>query len=414
MSDKLPNLCYYNNDEYSFNRPYSEKTAELIDEEVKRMVNEQYERAKKILSDNKEGHNKLAQLLIDKEVIFAEDVEEIFGKRPWASRSEEIISASKTSRELKEAEEKEAAKAKEAEKEVKEEESHNTGSNKLKRKHLENNFIQRAVTGALFVVILVGCILYSPLSFGILFTIIGALSVHEFAHLVNRNGGVSINKTITALGGAYLFLALMGFCTSAIDARVFLPYLGLLLYLMITELYLKKENPIGNWAYAMLSQLYVALPFALLNVLAFQNSPETSSVTYNPILPLSIFVFIWLSDTGAYCVGSLIGKHRLFERISPKKSWEGSIGGAVFSIASSFVFAHFFPFMSTWQWAGLAVTVVIFGTWGDLTESLMKRQLGIKDSGNILPGHGGMLDRFDSALMAIPAAVVYLYVMTMI
>ena len=279
---------------------------------------------------------------------------------------------------------------------------------------MKNNFIQRAVTGALFVVILVGCILYSPLSFGILFTIIGALSVHEFAHLVNRNGGVSINKTITALGGAYLFLALMGFCTSAIDARVFLPYLGLLLYLMITELYLKKENPIGNWAYAMLSQLYVALPFALLNVLAFQNSPETSSVTYNPILPLSIFVFIWLSDTGAYCVGSLIGKHRLFERISPKKSWEGSIGGSVFSIASSFVFAHFFPFMSTWQWAGLAVTVVIFGTWGDLTESLMKRQLGIKDSGNILPGHGGMLDRFDSALMAIPAAVVYLYVMTMI
>ena len=170
---------------------------------------------------------------------------------------------------------------------------------------MKNNFIQRAVTGALFVVILVGCILYSPLSFGILFTIIGALSVHEFAHLVNRNGGVSINKTITALGGAYLFLALMGFCTSAIDARVFLPYLGLLLYLMITELYLKKENPIGNWAYAMLSQLYVALPFALLNVLAFQNSPETSSVTYNPILPLSIFVFIWLSDTGAYCVGSV-------------------------------------------------------------------------------------------------------------
>ena len=279
---------------------------------------------------------------------------------------------------------------------------------------MKNNFIQRAVTGALFVVILVGCILYSPLSFGILFTIISALSVHEFAHLVNKSGEVSINRTITALGGAYLFLALMGFCTSAIDARVFLPYLGLLLYLMITELYLKKKNPIGNWAYSMLSQLYVALPFALLNVLAFQNSPETSSVTYNPILPLSIFVFIWLSDTGAYCVGSLIGKHRLFERISPKKSWEGSIGGAFFSIASSFVFAHFFPFMSTWQWAGLAVTVVIFGTWGDLTESLMKRQLGIKDSGNILPGHGGMLDRFDSALMAIPAAVVYLYILTMI
>lgn len=279
---------------------------------------------------------------------------------------------------------------------------------------MKNNFIQRAVTGVLFVIVLVGCILYSPLSFGILFTIINALSVHEFAQLVSKSSEVSINKTITALGGAYLFLALMSFCTQqSVGARVFLPYLGLLLYMMITELYLKKKNPTGNWAYSMLSQLYVALPFALLNVLAFQNSPETGSVTYNPILPLSIFVFIWLSDTGAYCVGSLIGKHRLFERISPKKSWEGSIGGGIFSIASSLGFAHFFPFMPGWQWVGLAIVVIIFGTWGDLTESLMKRQLGIKDSGNILPGHGGMLDRFDSALMAIPAAVVYLYALTM-
>ena len=260
---------------------------------------------------------------------------------------------------------------------------------------MKSNFLQRAITGVLFVVVLVGCILYSPLSFGILFTIIGALSVHEFGHLINQSSEVQINKTITALGGAYLFLAL-------------------LLYLMITELYLKKKNPIGNWAFSMLSQLYVALPFALLNVLAFQYNPTESSVTYNPILPLSIFVFIWLSDTGAYCVGSLIGKHRLFERISPKKSWEGSIGGGVFSIASSFVFAHYFPFMPVWQWAGLALIVVIFGTWGDLTESLMKRQLGIKDSGHILPGHGGMLDRFDSALLAIPAAVVYLYVLTLL
>lgn len=279
---------------------------------------------------------------------------------------------------------------------------------------MKSNFLKRALTGILFVCILLGCMLYSPLSFGLLFTLIAALSVHEFAHLVNAGGEVKINATITSLGGAYLCLALMGFCTQAADARIFLPYLGLLLYLMITELYLKRSNPLGNWAFSMLSQLYVALPFALLNVLAFHNDPVSSSVAYNPILPLSIFVFIWLSDTGAYCVGSLIGKHRLFERISPKKSWEGSIGGAVFSIASSFVFAHYYDFLSVGQWAGLAAVVVVFGTWGDLTESLMKRQLGIKDSGNILPGHGGMLDRFDSALMAIPAAVFYLYVLTLI
>ena len=279
---------------------------------------------------------------------------------------------------------------------------------------MKSNLIQRTITGILFVTVLVGAILWSPISFGTLFAVIAALSVREFGHLMNQSGQVEINRNVASLSGAYLFLALMAFCTQVTDARVFLPYLLLLLYLMITELYLKKKNPLGNWAFTMLSQLYVALPFALLNVLAFHNDPTASSVSYNPMLPLSVFIFIWLSDTGAYCVGSLIGKHRLFERISPKKSWEGSVGGGVFAMAASLVFAHYFPFLNEWEWIGLALTVVVFGTWGDLTESLMKRQLGIKDSGNILPGHGGMLDRFDSALMAIPAAVVYLYAVTVI
>lgn len=278
-----------------------------------------------------------------------------------------------------------------------------------------NNFIKRAITGVLFVAILVGCILYNPLSFGILFTIISALTIYEFGQLVNmRAEGVNINKMITMLGGAYLFLAIMGFCTNEGQegSKIFIPYVLLLLYMMISELYLKKENPILNWAYSMFSQLYIALPFAMLNILAFNYDPTYSSVSYNPILPLSIFIFLWLNDTGAYCIGSLIGKHRLFERISPKKSWEGSIGGGVVAIGVSFVLAHYFPFISMWEWAGLALVVVIFGTWGDLTESLLKRQLHVKDSGTILPGHGGMLDRFDSALMAIPAAVAYIYALT--
>ena len=252
-----------------------------------------------------------------------------------------------------------------------------------------------AITGVLFVAILVGCILYTSFSFGILFIIISALTIYEFGQLVNmRADGVNVNKTIIMLGGAYLFLAVMGFCIDAADSKIFIPYVLLLLYLMISELYLKKENPVLNWAYSMLSQLYIGLPFALLNVLAFHNDPssEYSSVSYNPILPLSIFIFLWLSDTGAYCIGSLIG--------------------GIVAIGSSFILAHYFPFMSMWQWAGLALVVVVFGTWGDLTESLLKRQLHVKDSGTILPGHGGMLDRFDSSLMAIPAAVVYLYALT--
>ncbi len=277
---------------------------------------------------------------------------------------------------------------------------------------MKSNFIQRAVTGLLFVAVLVGCIVFSPISFATLFAVVCVLAVREFGHLINQNGQAAVNRNITALAGAYLFLALMSCRTHLTDARVFLPYLLLLLYILIRELYLKRPNPLGNWAFSMLSQLYIALPFALLNILAFTYDPTASSMSYNPVLPLSVFAFLWLSDTGAYCVGTLLGKHRLFERISPKKSWEGSIGGGVFSIASSLVFAHFFPFLSTAEWMGLSLTIVVFGTWGDLTESLMKRQLGIKDSGNILPGHGGILDRFDSALIAIPAAVIYLYALT--
>lgn len=275
------------------------------------------------------------------------------------------------------------------------------------------NFIKRAVTGILFVAVMVGCILYNPLSFGVLFTIISALSVIEFGGLINANTDANINRPINAMAAVYLFVAFMSFATSTATAGIFVPYLLMLLVLFISELYLKHSNPVGNWSYSMLSQLYIGLPFALLNVIAFQND-AAGTVTYNPIIPLSIFIFLWISDSGAYCVGSLIGKNRLFERISPKKSWEGSIGGGLLTIAISIALFYVLDsfgmhVLSIWQWAGLAAVVVVFGTWGDLTESLLKRQLGVKDSGNLLPGHGGMLDRFDSSLMAIPAAAAYLY-----
>lgn len=272
------------------------------------------------------------------------------------------------------------------------------------------NFIQRAITGIIFVAVLIGCIIGSPFSFGILFAIISGMATYEFCNLANKLEDVDINRNICTLGSVFLFFCFFYYGINPTDTGIFIPYLILLVYLMISELYLKKSNPIHNWAYSMLSQVYVGLPFALLNVLAFQSIEATSY--YQFILPLSIFIFIWINDTGAYCTGMLFGKHRLFERISPKKSWEGSIGGAVFCIAAAFALAHWVPVMNTMGWIGMALTVVIFGTWGDLTESLMKRHLGIKDSGNILPGHGGMLDRFDSAIMAIPATVVYLYVLS--
>lgn len=272
--------------------------------------------------------------------------------------------------------------------------------------------MQRAITGIIFVAVLIGCILGGPISFGILFAIISAAAINEFGNLVNKQEDVQMNKRICILGGIFLFLCFFYYGINPAQTGIFVPYLALIIYLMASELYLKKKNPLNNWAYAMFSQIYLALPFALLNVLAFHSDEATSISQYNPILPLSIFIFNWVNDTGAYCTGMLFGKHRLFERISPKKSWEGSIGGGVVAIGVSFILAHYFPFMSMIEWAGLALVVVIFGTWGDLTESLLKRQLHVKDSGTILPGHGGMLDRFDSSLMAIPAAVVYLYALT--
>ncbi len=278
------------------------------------------------------------------------------------------------------------------------------------------NLVQRTITGVLFVAILVGGILFSPLTFGLLFMLITALSVWEFARLVNQRADVAVNPFITTLGGVYLFLAIYCYCTEATDARIFIPYLLILIYLLVSELYLKQPSPMNNWAYSLMSQLYVALPFALLCVLAFQRNAvesDSSPISFNAILPLSVFIFNWSNDTGAYCTGMLFGRHRLFERISPKKSWEGSVGGGIISVIVSLVMAHFFPFLSTLQWVGFALVVVVFGTWGDLVESLLKRQLGIKDSGNILPGHGGMLDRFDSTLLAVPAVVLYLYTVSL-
>ena len=271
------------------------------------------------------------------------------------------------------------------------------------------NFIQRAITGLIFVAVLIGCIIGGPLSFGVLFCIISVMATAEFCNLMNRQENVKVNRSICVLGSISLFLCFFYYGMNPAQTGIFIPYLIIIIYLMISELYLKKQHPLNSWAYAMLSQLYVGLPFALLNVLAFQTDGWESASTYQFILPLSIFAFNWVNDTGAYCTGMLLGKHPLFKRISPKKSWEGSIGGATLCVAASFVLAHFFDIMSTAEWVGMGLTVVVFGTWGDLTESLMKRHLGIKDSGNILPGHGGMLDRFDSAIMAIPAAVVYLY-----
>lgn len=289
------------------------------------------------------------------------------------------------------------------------------------------NFIVRTITGIIFVAAIVASFL-RPEAMVLLFSIVTGMTVWEFTGLVNERENVTVNRFISTVAAVYFFYAMTYYCSDlyggVAKSVVFIPYLVTIIYLLISELYLKQVDPIQDWAYTMLAQMYIALPFSLLNVLAFNATPD-GEVAFNTLLPLSVFVFLWINDTGAYCVGSLLGRHKLFPRISPGKSWEGSIGGAVFVLAVAYLIGYYDNILildgdnsgrgmlSELAWLGLGLVVVIFGTWGDLIESLFKRTLGIKDSGNILPGHGGMLDRFDSSLLAIPAAVVYLYTLSL-
>ena len=278
----------------------------------------------------------------------------------------------------------------------------------------QKNLVIRSITGVLFVVCMVSCFL-NPRAMVFLFALITGLSIWEYCGLVNQKEDVTVNRFITTVAGVYFFLAVAGFRTGIVgNFVVFVPYLLTIIYLFIGGLYTANKNAINDWAYTMLSQMYIALPFSMINVLAFETSAFDGQIHYDMLLPLSVFIFLWTNDTGAYCSGSLFGKHKLFPRISPAKSWEGSIGGGIFVIIAAIIIGYIANDgeahrLSILGWVGLGVVVAVFGTWGDLVESLFKRTLGVKDSDNILPGHGGMLDRFDSSLMAIPAAVIYLY-----
>lgn len=276
------------------------------------------------------------------------------------------------------------------------------------------NMTVRAFTGVLFVTIMVTCF-FQPVAMVFLFALITCLSLWEYSGLVNNIEDVTINRFISTVAGVYLFLAISAVNSGFVQTNaVFMPYLLTIIYLFVSELYTKNKNAIHDLSYTMLGQMYVALPLSMINVLAFRTATD-GNIHFYYLLPLSVFIFLWTNDTGAYCVGSLFGKHKLFPRISPAKSWEGSIGGGVLVLVAAFLVSLLdqnhgnLSGLNTLQWLGLGLVVTVFGTWGDLVESLIKRTLDIKDSGTILPGHGGMLDRFDSSLLAIPASAVYIY-----
>lgn len=265
-----------------------------------------------------------------------------------------------------------------------------------------SNLLTRSITGVVYVGAIIAATLFDPYLFGFVFFIFHLLTLIEFyriVRLIRSKPQIYFGSVV----GSILFL--IGFLTTNYqwgNALVLL-IIPMISFVLIFELYRNHKYPIVNISFTLLGLAYISVPFFMLNYLAFFAGQ------FNGQIILGIFVIIWLSDTGAYLFGITFGKHRLFERISPKKSWEGFVGGAISAIVSSIFIARYFEGLSQNHWIIIAILITIFGTLGDLVESLFKRRIGIKDSGNILPGHGGLLDRFDSLIFTIPIVFTYLY-----
>jgi phosphatidate cytidylyltransferase len=270
-------------------------------------------------------------------------------------------------------------------------------------------FYTRTASAAVFVLVLLSCVWLNPISLVAFFTLVGFIGVNEFYKLAEKKGNRS-NKII----GFVLHLVLISslFFIHKVNLHPFKPYLVMTLFacplFMLVELFIERRK-IFNMPTAALSFLYVSLPCALLILISgAQKEIMNTEVNFQPQKIIGLIFFIWINDTGAYLVGSFIGKNKLFERISPNKTREGTLGGIALCIALSFVMVKLFPQLELKHWIAISVIVAVFGTLGDLVESMLKRIAGVKDSGNIMPGHGGVLDRFDSLFFVAPFVFAYL------
>jgi phosphatidate cytidylyltransferase len=263
--------------------------------------------------------------------------------------------------------------------------------------------VTRSLTGLVFVILILGSIVLSPYAFFAVGAVFTALGLNEFLKLFYPNHHFREYRTYYFSGLAIYFITgLVGI--QLMDVRMMI-YVMILFYVMILlELY-RGDSSWKRIGIYFGGFFFVALTFGLMNALYFAGNQ--SGDQFFPGVLLGMFLLIWTNDVFAYLVGSQIGKHRLFERHSPKKSWEGSIGGFVFALIAAWILSGYFHQLNLNQWLTMAVIAVIFGTYGDLAESMLKRNAGVKDSGTLLPGHGGVLDRFDAALFATP--FIYLY-----
>jgi phosphatidate cytidylyltransferase len=265
-----------------------------------------------------------------------------------------------------------------------------------------NESITRTLSGIVYILLLLGATLFSPISFTALFGVFLIIATLEFSRLSNLNKTVPL---IIAVIGFVLFSPFISNISagSQFYTNVLLNAASLFISISLLLELFKKGPATPRDKNSKLARLvgYVVIPFLLMVKLPFLGG------IYNPFIIIGMFVIIWANDTFAYIVGKTMGKRKLFERISPKKTVEGFIGGMVFSIAGAYVLGLYYSFLTPLQWMVFAAILVIFGTLGDLVESKLKRTAGVKDSGTIMPGHGGILDRLDSVLFAIPFLFLY-------
>ncbi|QNF35934.1 phosphatidate cytidylyltransferase [Adhaeribacter swui] len=264
-----------------------------------------------------------------------------------------------------------------------------------------NNFQQRVLVGIAGGALFIGGIYWSQWTFAVLFLALTLLGIREFYQLLSLRG-FSPNYNAGIVLGCALFILVFLLQLNLVSLSALYALPPILFFVFISELFRKKEQPFVNIALTLLGMLYVGGSFSMLPILGFLNGQYSWQVIMGTLL------LIWTSDSGAYFAGKTFGRHKLFPRISPGKTWEGWIGGAVFSLAVGYVLSMYLLDLALPYWLGIALIVSIFGVLGDLIESLLKRSLQVKDSGTIIPGHGGILDRFDSLLLVVPFIVAFL------
>ncbi len=275
-----------------------------------------------------------------------------------------------------------------------------------------NNFFRRTLTGAWIIIFVLGGYWLHPVSFFLAGLVMLAGSMYEYYRIIGKSGvrPQMIPGMITGITG-YVLATLSA--AGKIPLKFLLLILPMLAVMMIIELYRKQEKPFDALSHTFFPLIYTVIPLSLFPFSAFNHEGLATliphgNIIFSPGIVVGFFLLIWANDTGAYLIGVTLGKHRLLERISPKKSWEGFIGGVVLAVVVSWLLSGWLGVVSPVKWAIISLIVSIIGTFGDLVESMLKRSTGIKDSGNLMPGHGGFLDRFDSTVMSFP--IVFLFI----